>query len=70
MAVNLAEARWSGSTRSDFELTGAQGITGHNYIGSLEVYANPSADSIREMTDALDSDARRPRGRPAAGGTR
>jgi integrase len=42
----------------------------HSSLRSLEVYANPSADSIREMTDALDSDARRPRGRPAAGGAR
>jgi hypothetical protein len=40
----------------------------HSSLRSLEVYASPSADSIRAMTDALGSDARRPRRRPAAGG--
>lgn len=42
----------------------------HSSLRSLEVYANPSADSIREMTDALDDTARRLRRRPAAGGAR
>ena len=42
----------------------------HSSLRSLEVYANPSAAAIRAMTDALDSDARRPHRRPAAGGAR
>lgn len=31
----------------------------HSSLRSLEVYANPSADAVRAMTDALDSEARR-----------
>jgi integrase len=34
----------------------------HASIRSLEVYANPSAEAVRAMTDALDSEARRFRG--------
>ncbi len=32
----------------------------HTSIRSLEVYANPSADAVRAMTDALDPKVRRP----------
>jgi integrase/recombinase XerC/integrase/recombinase XerD len=35
----------------------------HSSLRSLEVYANPSAEAIRTMTDALDGEARRPRRR-------
>jgi integrase/recombinase XerC/integrase/recombinase XerD len=35
----------------------------HSSLRSLEVYANPSAEAIRAMTDALDHDARRQRRR-------
>lgn len=34
----------------------------HASIRSLEVYANPSAEAVRAMTDALDSENRRSRG--------
>jgi len=40
----------------------------HESLRSLEVYTNPSADSIRAMTDDLDGTARRRRQRPEAGG--
>lgn len=35
----------------------------HSSLRSLEVYANPSADAVRAMTDALDSEARKKRNR-------
>jgi hypothetical protein len=39
----------------------------HSSLRPLEVYANPSADAIRAMTDDLDGTARR-RLRPASEG--
>jgi integrase/recombinase XerD len=39
----------------------------HASIRSLEVYANPSRDAVRAMTDALDLEHRRSRGTRGAG---
>lgn len=65
-AWTLHRLRHSGiahAVEDDWNLAQVRAKSRHGSLRSLEVYANPSADAVRRMTDALDAETRR-RNRP------
>jgi site-specific recombinase XerD len=59
----LRHAGISHAVSDGWNLAQVRARSRHASLRSLEIYANPSTDSLRAMTDALDGEARRRRRR-------